>query len=186
MANGTTPGFWLFGYERGRELWGWLAWVPLFVVGGTAVLILLIKRPIKWQFRMVRNIWRDWTMLSFAIYGMFILGTFAVMDEMHSPLEGIMTALGAMLLALGAGAYMRSGTKTKRAAALLFGFSATHVLLVGFSTLYWQTQTPVGSADYSPPSMIEAIISMSKGWLFFALFLLSPVVIGLLHRSTQR
>ena len=63
-------------------------------------------------------------MLSFPIYGMFIVGTFVVMDEMHSPWEGMMTALGALLLALGAGATMRTGTTTKRAAALFFGFSA--------------------------------------------------------------
>jgi len=184
LANGSTPGLWLFGYQRGRALWGWWAWVPLLAGAVTAVLILLISRPIKQQFRMVTNVWGDWTMLSFAIYGMFILGTFVALDEIQSPWEGMITALGALLLALGAGATMRAGTTGRRIAALIMGFSAAYILLVGFSAVYWQTQTDFSSAVISPSSVVDVINTLYKGWLFFALFLLSPALIGLLRRFT--
>ena len=186
LANATTPGLWLFGYDRGRELWGWLAWVPLLAVAATAVIVLLITRPIERQFRLLTNIWQDWTLLSFALFGMFILGTLVAGDEIHSPWERPIAAAGGLLLALGAAAYMRAGTIKWRFLALFCGFTLAFNLVVGFSTYQWQTQSDMGMAYYTPYTVVDTILAQARLWLYFAVFLFSPALIGLLQRSTQR
>lgn len=46
---------------------------------------LVVTRPVERQFRLLTNMWQDWTLLSFALYGMFILGTLLAGDEIDSP-----------------------------------------------------------------------------------------------------
>lgn len=186
LLNSSTPGLWLFGYDRGREVWGWLAWIPLLVVAATAVIVLLVSRPVERQFRLLTNMWQDWTLLSFALYGMFILGPLLTGDEIDSPWKRPVAVVGGLLLALGAAAYMRAGTKKRRSLALFCGFTLAFNLVVGFSTYYWQTQSDMGIAYYTPYTVTDTIAFQARLWLYFAAFLFSPALIGLLQRSTQR
>ena len=135
------------------------------------------------QFRLLTNTWNDWTLLSFALYGMLILLTFAALDEIHSPWERPVMALSGLLLALGAGAYMRAATMKGRGIVLLIGFTIAFNVLVGFSTIYWQTN---GLTYFTPSSWSKAIANQFTFWFFYALFLFSPALIGLLRRSTRR
>ncbi len=66
MSNTVTDGLELFGYTFGRELWGWRAWIPLLAL---SIVMLLLTRSLRPLARLFRAIWRDWTRLSFGLYG---------------------------------------------------------------------------------------------------------------------
>jgi hypothetical protein len=183
LSNASTPGLWLFGYDHGRQLWGRLAWLPLLVVAGTAVTANLIRGHKKRPFRLLANAWEDWTLLSFALYGTLILLPFVALDEIHSAWEKPVMALGGVLLAIGAYAYMRAASMKGRALALFAGFTVTFNFLVGFSTIYWESN---GSAHFIPSGWPKAIANQIFFYCFYALFLFSPAIIGLLRYSTGK
>lgn len=59
-------GFELFGYTFGREHLGWRAWIPLMAL---SIVMLLFTRSLRPLAQLFRGIWRDWTRLSFGLYG---------------------------------------------------------------------------------------------------------------------
>lgn len=66
IANASTPGLQLFGYQFGRELWGVLAWLPLLALVGVMLLLTRSLQPLR---QLVRDVREDWSRLSFALYG---------------------------------------------------------------------------------------------------------------------
>ena len=69
----------MLGFVFGRELWGWRAWVPLAVVAVISLLITQSLRPLRKFFT---NIWEDWTLLTFGLFGSMPLVIAVVFDEM--------------------------------------------------------------------------------------------------------
>jgi hypothetical protein len=65
LAGVVTRSLRLFGYTFGSGRWGWRGWLPLLAL--TAVM-LLITRSLQPLTQLFRDIRRDWTLLSFAIY----------------------------------------------------------------------------------------------------------------------
>ena len=68
MMNAATPGLWFFGYSSGHDgLWGWRSWIPLAMV---AIIAWVWTRSLRPLGALIGGVWRDWTRLSFAFYGL--------------------------------------------------------------------------------------------------------------------
>ncbi|MGE5220977.1 MAG: hypothetical protein ACM3PY_00975 [Omnitrophica WOR_2 bacterium] len=138
LMNSSTPGLTLFGISMwGGALWGWRAWVPLGVI---SILALLFSRP-PWKplAQLIKNVWNDWSLLVFGLYGMLPLAVSVFLDEME-PGYSFPTAIIAVLFIL-AGALLYLKISARRIAILgllTFAFLALLSLGVG-SELYWQT-----------------------------------------------
>lgn len=62
MMHVATSGLRIFNYTFGRkDLWGWRAWIPFFVMAAIALLITRSLRPL---LKLFANISEDWTLLA--------------------------------------------------------------------------------------------------------------------------
>lgn len=104
-----------------RDLIGWwiaLAWVIALGIG------LFLTRSLRPLGQFAKSVWNDWTRLSFALYGITpLLLLLAFFDEVNGE-ELFVTGL-ALVLALGALAYLRSAEVWRRISSLV----VTHALV---------------------------------------------------------
>jgi len=123
MMGISTPGF-LFG----EELWMWRALIPL----GIAVLIaLIVTRSAEPLVKFFTNLWEDWTLLSFGIFGLLPWRAAFYFDGV-TPVLAFYTALAfAVIMSGSALLYMRANGQRQRITALLIGsvLIATIVIL---------------------------------------------------------
>ncbi len=135
LENTATPGFRLFGAPLfGRELWGWRAWVPLLVA---MIIALLVTRSIRTLGKLFGNIWRDWTLATFAMFGLLPLLIAISFDEIDRRYSLYFMILLAAVLVAAATTYLRASYLWQQTAAL-----ATGVILVIWVTavatgVYW-------------------------------------------------
>ncbi len=165
MMNTATPGF-LFG----RELWGWRAWVPFLVM---TIIALLINRSLRPFFKLFANVWQDWTLLTFAMFGfmpLLIDFGFDEMDRLYSlPFMVILTLVmvGAVV------AYLRSVQSWHRVLSLLTGVVLIVAVVAVVPTLYWLENGWVN------------VSQMVMGGIIVVAAMFSPVLVSLLHRSVS-
>lgn len=133
MSNASTPGLILFGYDNGREIWGWRAWLPVGIASVITILLSLHKKPLH-QFLHV--VWHDPSRISFAFYGLSHFLYFIFFDEVNSTYELPFMLFNGITLALFAVLYLRQSDPLKRLG-----------LLYGGSMLVWIVNT-IGLAVY--------------------------------------
>lgn len=135
LANVSTPGLALFGVPLwGREAWGWRAFVPL---AGLMVAGLLLNRTPRG--RLFRNIWDDWTLLAFGVFGFLPLLVFVSLDEVENTFAFWPQLAASLLMVLGAFLYMRWAQPGRRYLALLVCTFVAFAILAGSSGYYWNT-----------------------------------------------
>lgn len=137
LADLSTSGLRLFGYTFGREQWGWRGWLPLLAL--TAVM-LLITRSLRPLAQLIQGIRRDWTLLSFAIYGALawlFLGVAYDGKSWYDQTVYLPLNLSLQMLALTGGAffYMRGQRQWLRALALPIAFILTAPISALMTTL---------------------------------------------------
>ena len=182
LSSVSTPGLRLLGYAFSRhQPWGWRAWLGL---GAVAILALLLTRSLRPLARLFTGAWRDWTRLSFALYGGLPLALWGLFDEVHRPHPVPYLILASLCLAAGALAYMRSGTDAGRLLSLLAGLTSSWLVsTVGLAT-YWHGRL-VGRGDYPLDWWSDTARPMAYGWVVVALILLLPLLLGLLRRAVR-
>jgi hypothetical protein len=111
---------------------GWLIWL-LFL--SLVIVAILAPGPRRSLLRLVADSGRDWTLLSFAFYGILPLWTLFAYDEVHNTEPFIATWM--LILAAGALLYMRSKTVLQRGLSLLAGFLLNWSLAALHLALYW-------------------------------------------------
>jgi hypothetical protein len=124
LTNTMTYGLELFGYTFGREQWGWRAWIPLMAL---SIVMLLFTRSLRPLAQLFRGIWRDWTRLSFGLYGACTLMILAVTydcktwynNTAYLPVDLFLLAL---VFVGGAFFYMRFRRPWQRVLALQLAF----------------------------------------------------------------
>lgn len=172
ISNASTPGFNVFGVEMfGREPWGWRAWIPLLVV---AVIALIVTRFTKPTGRFFTNIWNDWTLLTFGLFGCMPLLVAIGFDEMDRLFSLYFMVILTLVMAGAAWSYLRAGTQRGRVIALLSGIGLTTIILAVAPTLYWQWNERV-----DPTGMLIT------GGIILS-FMFWPVLIGLAHKRRER
>lgn len=166
MMNVATPGF-LFD----KEPWGWRAWIPFLMITGIALLLTRSPDPI---FKFFRNIWKDWTLLTFTMLGFMPLLVAIAFDEMDRLYSLYFMILVAILMCVTAFFYLKARVHRQKVMALSIGILLITVIAVVAPTLYWQRNGFV-----NPWGMV-----ITSGIVI--LFMLSPAFIGVLSRLVSR
>jgi hypothetical protein len=161
MTNVSTPGF-LFG----RDLWGWRAWIPLMLI---AVIALAVTRSFQTIIKFFMNIWNDWTLLTFGMFGFMPLLVAISFDEMDGLFSLYFMVIVTLVMVGTAWSYLRADGQRGRVIALLAGILLTTVIAVLAPTVYWQRN---GWVDLTGMTVMGGIV---------VLVMFSPVLIGLVH-----
>jgi hypothetical protein len=147
VTSVATPGLRVFGVPVfGGELWGWRSWVPLLAV---ALIALLVTRSVRPLFRLFTQVWQDWTLLTFSLFGILPLWVAISFDEMDRLYSLVFMVILAVLMTGAALLYLRSRRSGARIAALAIGIVPTIAVTVVAPTLYWQRHgwvSPWGAA----------------------------------------
>jgi hypothetical protein len=138
LSLASTPGFAVFNISMwNRELWGWRAFVPLGII--VAVALLLSKPPWGPILKMVRDIWNDWTLFAYGVYGLLPLIIPIMQDETDRSYRFPTTAIAVIIMLIGAALYLRMPRSRLRTVVMLAGaFLCILTASVG-SSLYWGT-----------------------------------------------
>jgi hypothetical protein len=120
--------------------------IPLAVM---AIVVLVVTRSRPPLARLFTNVWRDWTRLSFALYGLVPILVWFAFDEVEDRFRlPFMIALTLILIG-GALAYLRSARAWQRATALLVGTVLARVLATAGTRIYWN----MSDDNYNYPLM---------------------------------
>ena len=161
MMNVATPGF-LFG----RELWGWRAWIPFMVI---ALIALAVTRSFQPIIKFFANIWNDWTLLTFTMFGFMPLLVAISFDEMDRLFSLYFMVILTLVMVGAAWSYLRADTHRGRVIVLLAGILLTTVIAILAPTVYWQRN---GWVNPTGMALMGGIV---------VLVMFSPALIGLIH-----
>ena len=172
MTNVATPGFQLFGYEMfGRQTWGNRAFVPLVVA---LLIAILVARSLKPFLKLITNAWEDWTVVTYAMFGLSPMLLAISFDEMH--LSPYFMAFLTLVMLATAILYLRVTLGWQRAIILFVGVG----IIIGTAAIvpivYWQQN---GWINVNMQVRVSIVVLL----IFF-----SPLLLGLLHylNSTLR
>jgi len=149
--------------------------IPLFSallpLAAVAVVVLAVTRLQPPVAPLFTHVWRDWTQLSFALYGLVPLLVWFAFDEVADGTTiRFMTAL-TLILSAGALVYLRSRRAWSRAAALLVGAALARVVAT------------VGRWTTGPSfQWIGVMRASSTGVTLLLAVLFAPALLGVLRR----
>lgn len=165
----ATPGLRIFNYTFGRnDLWGWRSWIPFLVM---AAIVLLITHSLRPLLKLFTNIWEDWTLLTFGMFGFMPLLIGIRFDEMDRLYSLRFMVVLTLLMSGTALAYLRSMRGWQRALALLVGIILTATIVTVAPAVYW-----------SEHGWVNVQRTLTAGVIVVAV-LFSPALIGVLHRQ---
>lgn len=184
VSHAATPGLVVFNIEMwGRELWGWRAWVPLGIV--IALILLLNRHP--WQ--LLKNLWRgvvkNWSRLTFGLYGLLPLFVFVGLDEMDDTYSFTAAVVAVVFILAGAILYLRLKSQFWRTFSLfLFAYFGILAIMAS-SNIYWNTHSVNFTTGerrlLEGPIPYASILAKAIGNALIAtLFLLLPFTVKLL------
>jgi hypothetical protein len=159
----------------------WLVWIPVLAV---LLIGMLWTRDLQAIYRLFRSLWVDWTLLSFAFYGLLPLMLIAIYDEVgdtaaQPALTGLM-----LMQAVGALLYMRSMKIWPRFLWLVAGFSLSWTLASIHLAWYWNVrQEPRMGAPATWGETLSWTIPMGA---FLLVILITPVLLEGLRLLTRR
>ncbi|HID63779.1 MAG TPA: hypothetical protein EYP49_13730 [Anaerolineae bacterium] len=165
----NSPRVWIFN--------GPGAWIPLLVL--VAIILVLTRswRPLR---QLLAGVWHDWPRLSFGLYGCMPLVVWLLFDEVTAPYPAPYLAASAVILAVGALAYVRSARTSQRALALLMAMTlAWGVTTVGTAT-YWHGLQKLWMTE--PGHRYAVVQGMVIAWGVLAGLTFAPVLLSLLRR----
>lgn len=126
----------------------WLGLLVLLIILVTASAILPPLRPLYQRFQ------RDWTLLSFIVYGASAISLYQTFDEYKH--EGLYALTSVLLLAVGAWLYLRSAHRRQRRLAL---FTALTLVAVTITIGKWLI---LPGQDW--PSLLGGYMPESRRW----------------------
>jgi multisubunit Na+/H+ antiporter MnhG subunit len=165
------------GTMAGQQVRGdWWAWMPL---AGVILVGSLWARSLRPVSALLNSVWRDWTLLSFTVYGALPLLFIAAYDEVHN--EGPILTLIMLILVAGTIGYMRTENIWHRFACLVGGFTLGWAVLMVHQAIYWNGRQEVWMP--APGSWKETLNWTSRSGAILMLILVAPVLIELLRRA---
>jgi len=151
-------------------------WIGLFVATLFIVLVAWVSprwRPFYWRIR------RDWTLLSFVLYGASLFALLLTFDDY--PYDEPYIMAGMVILAMGGWFYLRSRWLWQRALALFTGLTlAMAVAAAGKAVIYSIPGWSSGMFTWQTEAMSTAIM---WGWLVMMVF--APILMNLLPRPAE-
>jgi hypothetical protein len=183
MTQVATPGLRIFGHDVfGRELWGWRAWIPLWIMVATALLITRFSlRPL---LQLVKTGWKDWTCLSFGLYGAMPFVVRIAFDEVDNSFQFPFMVVLTLILSGGALAYMRGIGARQRASALMISTTAFLVITTMALAIYWNMRVEPWMRD-GPDRWYDVLRwSVPAGVILLAI-IFAPALLELLRRTVR-
>lgn len=128
LAGVTTPNLKLFGVAIfGKDVWGWRAAFPLLLAGAASMLLTRSARPL---VRVPRAIAADWTLLTFAMFGVMPLYVGFMLDDSTGLYTSFIRMSSTLIMAITAFAYIRAGRERIRSLVMIAGI----VVIVAITT----------------------------------------------------
>jgi len=167
--SGTISGYWVDG--------NWLVWAPIIAI---AFIGTFWTRGLTPVYALLKLVWKDWTLLSFAFYGSLPLMFFAAYDEVHETQnEYLILSTAMLILAIGTVIYMRSENIWHRFASLVGGFSIGWLVVIIHLGIYWNGRQLFWMPE--PGSWKETLNWTSQMGAALMLILVAPVLVGVLQ-----
>jgi hypothetical protein len=165
----ATFGFKLFGYPI--DHWEWRGWIALLAVGLAATLFTRSLSPL---VNLAKSIWRDWSRLSFILYGALTWLTLGVIYDGKTwtdPVEilPLQVFCAALFIVLGVLPYLHLHLPWQRGLALQGAFN-----------LAWLSSIAIGAIVSGRADVAWPILAV---WF---VFLLLPGILGVAHRARRR
>ena len=159
--------------------WGYQSWMLFWIVVLIALLWTRSLSPIK---KIFRDIWNDWTRLTFVMYA-FAAFVSLIYDENHHPYLLLFMAVATLIVTMGAWFFLRSSNMIGRILSILVSFIAASVPMgISYLTWDWRAYYELPTSETWYDNLGVAPI----GILFWLLILFSPALIALIHRITPR
>jgi hypothetical protein len=153
---------------------GWKIWLPLL---GAFIIALAIRRSWQPLRALFTGLWKEWTLLSLALY-IFYSFVYMEYDENHHPYLLLFIAITTLVISAGAYAYYRSASPLRRVLWLMSGIIGAAVLSA-ISYVTWDFRTYYGLPEGSQrDSLIGIIFAVVLGGIM--------LVNGLLARWRMR
>ncbi len=172
MTQVATPGLKFASYVfSSHEVWGARAWIPF---GLAALVALLVTRSLRPVAKFFVNLWQDWTILSYTLFGFMPLLIMIMFDEMGHLFSFISMIILGVVMLVTATLYLTAQTQRQRVLAMLVGIPVTVALTVLGPIIYWL-----------PLDGVNVPMSVMYGLIAMALFL-SPSLLGGLRRIMRR
>jgi hypothetical protein len=174
------------GDELSRYTWqairGGELWLSLLGILGLVVLLCATLPPLRLAWRAIR---REWTGLSFLLYGTVVFVYFVDLNEYQY--EGPYVVAGMLSLALGAWTYLRGKTTRRRMLALLSGMTlAMWIMAIGKWVIVPRQDWPLWFG-WHPPESERWFESLGEviAWVWMMVALLAPALLALLPRPQE-
>jgi hypothetical protein len=168
------------GTISGAEFRGaWWVWIPLFAVILTG---LLWRRSLEPLRRLFVSIWKDWTLLSFTVYGLMPLMLIAAYDEVRN--NGPVLTVLMLILAAGAYLYMQRLALWERVLSLLGGFLLSWLVGMAYLGFYWNGRLEPGMEQAA--SWANTLTWSGQMGAALAILLLVPFLIAVLRFPFRR
>lgn len=157
-------------------------WLGLMALLSLIVLATAVLPPLRSFYRRVR---RDWTLLSFMVYGAALFGLYFTFDEYRH--EEFYLIASVLLLTAGAWVYLRSGGLGRRALTLCTALTlAMATATIGKWLIVPLQDWPAGSGLHPPessrwPEALPTIVTW--GWIMIVMAM--PALLALLPRPRQ-
>ena len=159
--------------------WGYQSWMLFWIVVLIALLWTRSLSPIK---KIFRDIWNDWTRLTFVMYA-FAAFVSLIYDENHHPYLLLFMAVATLIVTVGAWFFLRSSNMIGRILSIVVSFIAASVPM-GISYLTWDWRAYHGLP--TSETWYDNLGVAPIGILFWLLILFWPALIALIHRITPR
>jgi hypothetical protein len=153
------------------------AWLPLLVVAAVALLLTRSFRPFG---QLLYGVWHDWTRLSFGLYGCMPLIIWLSFDEVTAPYSAPYLAVSAIILGVGALAYVRSARLAPRALAMLMGMTLAWAVATVGTAIYWHGIQKLWMKE--PGHWYVQARGMGIAWVVLVSLTFAPALLHLLHR----
>jgi len=186
ILGGMMSRFVQIGNEINRYAWqammSGVYWLLVFLLSLIFILIFALLPSLRPLYRRIR---KDWTLVSFMLYGAVLFSFFINWDEYTH--EQAFVAACNLFLAIGAGGYLLSKTKTSRLAWLLGGAALAMITMsVGKFILVPLQDWPMWFQWHSKgvERWFESLRSLIElGWMLLAL--IAPSVLNLLPLAKE-
>ena len=168
--------------------YAYLLCLPLFSalipLAAMAIVVLAVTHSWPRLAPLFTNGWRDWTRLSFALYGLVPMLLWFAFDEVEDRFALPFTIALALILVGGALVYLRSTRAWQRATALLVGAALARAVATAGTRIYWNAHPEPGMTGL--PVRWYGIVGVSStGVTLLLAFLFAPALLGLLHKWTS-
>jgi hypothetical protein len=179
--DAATPGLVIFGHAfQHDELWGWRAWIAFAAM---AMIALLATRSLRPLMQFFSGAWRDWTRLSFALYGFTPVIVWFLFDEVRRPYAALYLALTTLALTGGALVYLRSVATSKRMVALLIAVAVSGLVTTVGTASYWHGRQEFWMT--APASGLETALGTILFWFAVTAAMIAPGLLGLMRRTVR-